>query len=140
MARIDWSPDTSGLPVPGIYPAEVHSVEEKKSKKPPYSTYLKVKLVSIETRDTLCYDMIMLEGKGRGMGQRKLRVLGVDETTQEIDPASLVGRRAFVAIIHEPYGDRLQAKVDGYAETSICGYWPYDGPPPPGTIADETPF
>lgn len=125
MVKRDLS---SGLPRGGTRHVEIGSVELKRSKK--NDQMLVVELRDAETREKLCSDFWMLEGKGAWSGNKKLEAFGMDPRAEEFDEIDLVGRRGYAALVaedHPDYGPQL--KVDGKAEDSFAGYWPDDEPP-----------
>jgi len=83
----------------------------------------------------LCFDVVMMAGNGRGLGQAKLLALGFDGTEDEIRAEDVVGRRAWVRVDWQSYKDK-----DGRAQRSLkvvstfepdfsCGYFSEDEPP-----------
>ena len=132
---LNWegtSDDGFSLPEPGVYLAEVGSVEVKRSAKTD-DMYLSVMLRDAKTHGQLCFDTLMLEGRAKSMGMAKLRQLGVEEGTKTLDPNSLYGRRVKVSIMHGEFEGRKQAKVDIRADGFKCGYLAEDG------VADAAP-
>ena len=131
---LNWegtSDDGFSLPEPGVYLAEVGSVEVKRSAVG--DQYFSVKLNDAKTHGALCWDTLMLGGKGKSIGMAKLRQLGVEEGTKSLDPNSLYGRRVKVSIMHGEFEGRKQAKVDIRADGFKCGYLAEDG------VADAAP-
>lgn len=126
MARVDWSETPRFHLKPGIYLAEVAKAEEKLSKKG--EAYFRLALVAVEwNRAALCDDILMLEGKGRGVGTGKLEMLGVPKGTSQVDAVSLIGKRVYcyVDIETREYEGKTHEnlKVD-IKKGQRCGYWP----------------
>ena len=124
MIKLDWSdynPDQTFKPVDaGVYIAEIEGCNEKVS---PSSNdrYLNVRLRDEKTKRFLCFDVIMLTGKGKDIGFTKLTQLGINDTGGELTAASLVGKRVYVYLKHEPYNGKVRAKVD--IRKFKCGYF-----------------
>lgn len=101
--------DSGGLAAPGRYYAEVKDAKEKISKSsgvPMFEVYFK----DVETGSGLCYDNIMLGGRGAGIGVKKLKCLDavLEEEGKYVlpdDAAELIGRRCCITIKHEKYTD-----------------------------------
>ena len=109
------------LPPEGTYLAEVDTVEVKISQGG--DKYLNVQLRDAETRENLCYDILMLTGKGAGIGMAKLIQLGIEKGTPRLEPMALTGRRAHVKIYHDTYEGKTRAKVALSNEEGFkCGY------------------
>ena len=83
----------------------------------------------MESNKTVCFDIIMLQGKGIGIGLQKLMALGFSKEDSEIVAAELMGRRAFVALKQETYEGQKRLAVDISAKGSSVGYWTEDNPP-----------
>lgn len=146
MAKIPWK--EAGALAPGTYSIEVVKSVEKLSKNGG-APYFEAELLALDFGKTLCFDILMLAGKGAGIGVTKLRALGFTEERDEIAAGELIGRRAFVAVGDDEYDGKVRLKVDINAEGSKCGYWPEDEKPEgvllpgaPGQTedVDDTPF
>jgi hypothetical protein len=89
--KIDWnefsdSPKSQELSPPGNYHVEVADCEERTSAAG--NTYFNVRMKDLESGRSLCFDIIMLSGKGLGMGLSKLKQLGFDKSDDEIVAAA----------------------------------------------------
>jgi hypothetical protein len=148
MAQVDWSDPNETDLKSGIYLAQVEKAEEKPSSKG--DPMFKVTLKAVAFRTTLCDDFIMLGGKGRGMGQAKLKALGFGPDVKEIHASELVGQRVYARVAFQEYDDkrtgtkRRSLKVVN-VEGSYCGYWPESEKPegvlepdPAAQAADES--
>lgn len=110
MAQVNWTdyeePTGGGGSLePGIYTAVLTAAEERTSKGG--DLYFNVTLESTQFQRVLCYDNIMLEGRGRNMGMCKLTKLGLGEKT-EINDIDLVGLKCIVIVERDEY-----TKADG---------------------------
>jgi hypothetical protein len=109
--------ESSGLPAPGTYLAEVDAKgtelrHSKRSGDPMFNVAFK----DVQTGKLLCYDTIMMGGRGVGIGHKKLIVLGVvdpDAEEWDVEAIHLVGRRVNLTIKHEEYTGN-----DGKAKTT----------------------
>ena len=135
MAQLEWNsyeePDSSGSKLlgPGRYFAKVESASERKSKAG--DTYINVRLVAIEhDANHICFDVLMLEGKGKNIGYAKLKQLGVSDDDEWLEASTLVGRKCYVEVQAEVYNDKPRLSVNLGAEGAKCGYWSVDSPPP----------
>ena len=107
--------EAGGLPPEGVYLAEVvkDGTEQRKSSNtgdPMFNVAFK----DVNTGDFLCYDSIMLAGRGLGIGHKKLVMLGVvdpDAPDWEVDAFDLIGKRAVV--IEEVTGSGGLVKLAG---------------------------
>lgn len=127
MVDVDWTPEGDDLGE-GIYPVEVDKAELRHAGSTG-NKMVSIALVTGPNREYVCHDNIMIEGKGRGMGQKKLKAYGYAEG----EPVSLEGfkgRRAFAAIHFREWQGKRRRNVDADAKGSMCGYWPADNPPP----------
>ena len=89
----------------------------------------------------LCYDTVMLEGKGLGIGLKKLQQLGVARKDEERgkwtvdDIEEWTGRSVCLTIHHEEFNGKTRAKVDfqaeGFGYRAMNGNGPPPIPPPP---------
>lgn len=132
MAKLNWSnvnKDTTFRPVdPGTYYAEVERCEENKSANSG-DPYFNIRFKEVPSGRFLCYDNIMLEGRGKDIGYAKLTQLGIDETVGELAPLNLIGRRVYLALKHHKKGDEVRAAVN--INKFRCGYMSEkDGAPP----------
>lgn len=122
MPFIDFTDDGPawGAKEPGDYAAEVDGCEEKVSKKG--AALFVVAFKDINTGNALCDDVIMLEGKGKGIGIAKLRALGFEENFQgDMSAAELIGRRCIVHLSWDDYGGKKQLRPN-MKEGDYCGY------------------
>lgn len=150
MAQIDWTGGRKVWPE-GRYRFEVRGCEEKVSKSSGASMFV-VGLSALDWGgEMLCQDIIMLGGKGAGIGIQKLKALGFSGTEREIKAGELVGRRGFCNLGIEEYqeGDKppvRQSKVGWEkGDGSMCGYWPETVVPdgvlePEESMDDSAPF
>ena len=139
---VDWSPEPSGEFGPGIHLGRVAKCELRKSEKTG-SRYFNVQFVADDPlggeESTLCFDVIMLEGRGRSIGQGKLKALGFEEGEAIESSQDLIGRRAWLACARETYNGKERLKVDISADGSLCGYFFEDQPPPEAATSGVAP-
>lgn len=136
--------DANGLPKEGWHAVEVSACEEKRSQRG--EDYYDASLIDATTGKWLCYDVIMLCGRGAGYGIRKLRALGAATRNESGDgwnilsASRLVGVRAFAHLHHaenEWKGEkRMRCEVS--AHQGEAGYRTKDDPPEGFT--DDIPF
>ena len=131
--KIDWeeyndSPkEREQLPA-GIYNVEVADAEERTSAAG--NKYFNIRLKEMEGGKSLCFDILMLNGKGVRIGLAKLSRLGfVPGQDDEIVAAQLIGKRAWVEVKEDSYEGKTRLVVDINAKSSACGYWSEDEPP-----------
>jgi len=128
MVEIDWTdPPAKSDMKPGLYKVRIASCELSKSTKG--SLMFALGLDSVEHNTELCRDWIMLEGKGRGIGIRKLRGLGFGEG--DVEPGQLVGKEFWVYTFKERYTNSdgismTSLKVDIDQNRETCGYFTSD--------------
>lgn len=131
MVKINWNDgeQKKRLYRKGNYLAEITGVRQKASSKG--DQMFVVQFASIEHDGAyLATDYIMLEGKGIPMGVRKLKALGFDpKKDDDINPATMIGRRVYVAIGVDEYKGEVVNRIDGSAKGSKAGYWPEKSPP-----------
>ncbi len=112
---------------PGVYYVEVSDATEEVSKN--RDPYFKLKLFGIDVGKTVSEDIVMMGGKGKRVGYLKLLMLGVPklEGDAELDPVSLIGKRAYVNLATETWNDRFgveQSKLRPVAAPGAgLGYW-----------------
>lgn len=135
MVDLDWSkydPEGKGLMVdPGVHHVEVVKTELLTSRKG--HPMLKVELQRVSDQARVCWDYLMLDGDGAGIGYAKLVALGL-EGAKHVMPADLDGRRAWVYVAENIYQDKVTLEEKRGLKVDIghgphCGYWP-DGAPP----------
>lgn len=144
MARMDWSPTNNSDNEPGDYLATVKMAEEKLSRKGDPMLSLRLHTDTFDAPDQfLCFDVVMMGGAGRGLGQAKLLALGFDGTEDEIRAEDVVGRRAWVTVDWQSYTkdgrpQRSLKVVSVFEPEFSCGYRAEDDPPPTASsgIAD----
>jgi hypothetical protein len=149
-----------GLAAPGRYLAEVVKCEEKNSNKTG-EPYFNVEYKRVDTGDHLCFDVIMLGGRGLGIGYKKLLILQAikkNDSIISIEPHQLIGLRVVLDVVHQQYpgndgtqktkcvpffqGPKDENQAFGYAYESSWSASPpaddevYSGPPD----GEETPF
>lgn len=142
-----------GLPEPGWYLAEVTAATRKTSRAGDAMYNLEL---CTPGGDWLCYDNIMLEGKGNGIGFRRLFALGAardqGDSVEYAEAHQLVGKRAYVYLKHGEWEGKKRAEVD--VSQGRAGYLPPNEPPDeqPGAVdsredadefepeADDIPF
>lgn len=146
MAQINWSGGANAFG-PGIYLVEVLDAKEKVSSKGDPMFIAAFGAVEFN-REAIGDDVLMLGGKGAGIGLAKLKALGFKGTEPEIRAPELIGRRVWACFHREEYtgndGNKYaKLKVNIRAEHSSCGYWP-EKDKPAGALealpADEAPF
>lgn len=145
--QIDWeeyndAPQEREQMEAGIYNVEVADAEEKTSAAG--NSYFNIRLKDIGSGKSLCFDILMLNGKGIRIGLAKLSRLGfVPGEDNEIVAAQLIGKRAWVSVKNDTYEGKTRLVVDINAKTSGCGYWTEAEPPvtePSDSLVDEAPF
>lgn len=150
--KIDWNGGDTGGFLPGVYLAEVANAEEKRSKSGDAYFNLRLDSSSLdgETR-CLCYDIVMCQGKGAGIGLAKLKALGFDSTRDAIEPSDLKGRRVWVNVDWDEYEGKKRLKIVTEFNPFECGMWAENDPPEGATSSvfeptaepvnvDDTPF
>lgn len=121
MARPDWTPEPENDFKPGAYLVEILKAEERWSKN--NALYFNVRLGAVDyDMDTLCFDVFMLEGRGRGMGTKKLEAFGVPKGQAEVHASELEGQRAYVFVIEDDWDGKKRLKPATKKGTH-CGYW-----------------
>lgn len=101
--------------------------EERLSKK--QEAYFSVKFVDKEG-DRICWDVIMLQGRGAGMGSAKLKALGFEGNEQSIELHELNGRSAWLMLQEDEFKGKKRIEVKpewGDSESPAAwraGYWP----------------
>jgi len=132
MVKVNWDEGAASGGKPlfrnGNYLVEVAQVVQKVSKKGDDMFEITFTSVDFDFR-TICKDYIMLGGNGLPMGLRRLKALGFKKGDDDINAATVVGRRCYAAITTEVYKDQKQNKVDGSAKGSNAGYWSEKSPP-----------
>ena len=116
----------SSVPPPGRYLAEVKKCEERVSKGGLGDPMFSVEFKSVDTGEHLCFDVIMMGGRGIGIGHKKLIQLGVvedGEDNYEVDAHQLIGKRCVLTLKHETYNKKTNAKPDFEANETF-GYEP----------------
>lgn len=105
---LDDNVNEGGKLVPeGWHHAEVYECKEKRSARG--DGYYNLELVDARTKDLIAYDVCMLEGKGNGIGIKKLSTLGAASRNETgngwiVQPCEqVVGMRAYVYVQHEQY-------------------------------------
>lgn len=116
----------------GVYYVEVKASEERIAQSS--AAYFNVTLAAVEHgMQTICYDILMLAGKGHGIGLAKLDALGF-EKRHTLEAGELVGRRVYAALVEEEYQGKKRLCVDIGAEGAKCGYWPEGDDGAPDTV------
>jgi hypothetical protein len=152
MANINWTdyeePGAFKQLEPGIYSVTVTKCVERQSKSG--DTMFDLTLESTQFQKTLCYDVIMLEGRGKNMGLAKLKQMGFAERTELMD-LDLEGAKLIVKVEMGGYTKadgtevkRLEVAMD-FDDPFRAGYAPkeaYNELEPQLMKADEvdTPF
>jgi len=122
MARVDWTPEPENDFKPGAYLVEVLDAQEKRSSSSGALMFsIRLGAVDFESR-TLCFDNLMLEGKGRGMGTKKLQAFGIQEGAEEVLASQLEGKRAYVFVVEDEYKGKKSLKP-ALKKGTHCGYW-----------------
>lgn len=109
--RIDASPTNKNDFGPGVYLADIKGCEVKHSQRTgdPYFNVSWHDAGAFGAGKFICFDIIMLAGKGRSIGLAKLKVLGFEECVDdggpaiEAEPQDLIGRRAWIRIGWDEY-------------------------------------
>jgi hypothetical protein len=136
MARIDWKEEkpsggSNESMSAGVYHVEVADAEERVSQSG--DAYFSIRLKDLESGRIVCFDIIMLAGKGLGIGLSKLSKLGFDKDDDEIVAAQLIGRRAWVGTKEESYNGKERLVVDIKWAGSSTGYFAEDEYSPDAT-------
>ena len=136
MPQIDWSEEERGPKLkPGTYKARVARAEEGMTKGDPPKEKIDVVLEADDFKNAfLCYDTLVLTGKGRGLGQSKLKALGFKEDRSSVEAADLLGRRVYVKVHEEEWpanSGKKRLKVESllYDDEFGAGYAPESLPP-----------
>lgn len=129
--KIDWNASSSGGYGPGLHLVMVGKAEEKRSKKGDAYFNLRLDTESFDgNKGTLCFDVVMVQGGGAGIGLAKLKALGFDNARDVIEPEDIQGRRAWVNVDFEWYDGKKRLKVvTNFEPTFTCGYWPENEKP-----------
>jgi hypothetical protein len=131
----------------GYAPAGRHLCEcvedtEKKSQKAPHSPYINARFVVVGGEHdgmTKCWDVLMLGGKGMGIGVTKLEALGYDFSKPfRYNSGDLSGRRVYITTVEQEYekpdgkGGTVKATkmVPIFDRDLNFGYEPVDGVKP----------
>jgi len=112
MAQVNWTDyeeptQNAGSLEPGIYTTIIIAAEERTSKNG--DLYFNVTHESTQFQRVLCYDNIMLEGRGKNMGLAKLKTLGLLDKS-EINDIDLVGVKCIVIVEDDSY-EKADGKV-----------------------------
>ena len=128
--KIDWSAGDFALGGPGLHLVTVEAAEEKRSKGGDAYFNLRLSTSTFEGKTaTLCFDILMVQGGGAGIGLAKLKALGFDSAREVISPEDIVGRRAWVNVDVDEYEGKKRLKVVTEFNPFACGYWPETAPP-----------
>lgn len=116
--------NASGLPAEGKYLGEIDKSDEKYSQSgdPMFNVAFK----DVSTGHRLCFDTIMMGGRGMGIGHKKLLILGVvaeGEKEFDVEAHQLLGKRAVLTLKHETFNGKTNAKPDFKANAGF-GYEP----------------
>lgn len=132
----------------GVYHVEVNNAEDKTTIKGEKRIALTLSQVGTDGQ-LVCFDSLMMQGKGLGITKGKLKQLGIDLDKDDFDSQDLIGRRVHVACVFGKPNDKgnRYLEVDIRAKGSKCGYWTEADPPKPagasddlGSWDDDTPF
>jgi hypothetical protein len=147
MAHVDMSRPDRVLN-PGVDLWEVYDAKEKRSSS--QTLMFAMQYQRVGDRSDFLWDNIMLEGRGWGIGKKRLAALGIaPDHKGEIPAAQLMERRVYVATHVTSYNgsDRLSVNADALTH---AGYQPESDPPSgavgtprdPGSVSDVdgTPF
>ena len=122
MVRVNMNDEGEGFALrePGAYLAEVEDVEERMSKAG--DPFFSLKLRAVGDGTFLCFDVLMLGGKGWGMGRAKLVALGVPDNYEgDLTPGMLIGKRVMAHTTIETYQGKDRVKVNSNAG-HYCGF------------------
>lgn len=114
MVHIDLTkPDREFTP--GVDLWEIREATHTRGRNGSGDPRLNLKLVRVTNTSDHLYDVVMLDGKGWGIGKAKLQALLPAGFAGDLDPLSLVGRRLWVeTMIGEYEGkSRLQVNIKG---------------------------
>lgn len=159
--RIDASPAYKNDYGPGVYLAEIKGCDVKHSQRTgdPYFNVSWHDAGSFNAGKFICFDIIMLAGKGRSIGIAKLKVLGFQETLDDAgepvidaEPDDLIGRRAWIKLDWNEYktadGEvHRNLKVKTEFEPRFASGYTHESTPPEGVdqfptapIDEDVPF
>lgn len=128
--HVDWSAADRPMLSPGTYLVTVKECKEGISKKGDAFFNVRLNTESFDGRETtLCFDILMMEGKGAGIGLAKLQALGIPKGTADVSAQDLIGRRAWVNVDSQTYDGKTHLKVYTTFDPFELGYWPESEPP-----------
>ncbi len=123
MVRPDWGAMERPTNPPGIYLARVGKCREAVSKGGDAMLVLEWETDILgKPAGPLCWDFLMMEGKGASMGCAKLLKLGFPKGA-EVKPEDVQGRRAYVRVGLQEYNGKQGLKVLTTFDPFECGYW-----------------
>ena len=145
--------DTEGGLPEGVYLAEIASAESRQSQAG--DAMVNIALSEVGSRRHICYDNLMMNGRGAGIGVKKALSLGIAERYKEegekrvrvSPPEHWKGHRAVVTVIMGEYKGKKRLEVDFGADG--FGYAPEDtwdpsrtpeAPPPDDPDDTDIPF
>lgn len=124
MVKPDWDAPEFSLPEPGWYHVEVGKAEFKSNDKG--NAWFSVRLGEVDSNRGIAFDNIFVRGKAAGMGNSKLKCLGIAPGS-DVEVEDLNGKRAWVYILHGTYTGKdgkpkAKTEVDVKASDAHCGY------------------
>lgn len=139
MARVDLSgvdPDKQRgpreLPPPGCYPLICVDAEERESKRTQHPYFnLKWEIVAGPHAGSWIFDILMLAGKGAGMGVQKIKALlgRAPAHEEEVEAMEFLNIRAWGHVKHDTYNGKSKCVID--LEGGTMGYEPAGAHPWP---------
>lgn len=140
--EFDDSEVQGDLPDEGVHLAILHAAVLGRSAKGEQK-------IDLEFRDDdsrfLCYDTVMMEGRGLGIGVKKLQQLGVATRDEERglwtvqDAETWPGNVVWLTLYHEEYNGKTRAKVkfhmEGFGYKAVEDNDVEDNDTPPGSAA-----
>ena len=104
------------IPPEGEHLAFLTSVDLKRSRKG--ESMVSMQFNGHDSGFMLCNDVVMLEGRGLGIGLKKLEQLGVAKHDDEerrwrvLDVEDWVGRAVYLTLVHEEWRGKNRARVN----------------------------
>lgn len=126
--------DDSEVPQPiseGVYNARIKAADENVSKPKEDGSgggdaYFRIHLETLDSQ-YICSDIIMLQGRGAGMGRQKLKGFGIEvQKGDSLIADQLIGLQAQVNVGTKKYKGETYPCVDHDCDAPHCGYWPFN--------------
>lgn len=131
--------ESGGLAAEGWHLVRINRCDQKRSKDG--ELMYNWSMVDSKTREFIGYDVIMLEGKGNGIGIKKLLAIGLAEDHGDgydyAEPSQCDGTEAWAYIYHDTYSGKKSCKVD--ISFGSMGYQHKSSPPIQGVPGTAKP-